>query len=738
MNQSTSNPCTVNQRSQASFPKSILAVSREELFEETLTIKPCQENVATLPSDLQGHVFIIAPVGSVASPSLPDSASTVLPSKDGWTPLLNGDGMVYRLDFHNGQAKLSTRLIKTPCYYADRATKEKPEQYQDLEFEEVGITRISLNSLGVRNQVNTAFVPFTLAGEDCQRLLVTWDVGRPYEIDPVTLKILTPVGWNKDWRELTPLVKPRPFKQVMTSAHPCYDPHTKQLFTVNVGKSLATLVSLERSLDARFGQGDRNFKKLAMEKSPIPYNIRKIFKQLLMGVVNTLRFSDRYIFPLFSRHDYVDILSWDGSSTSLNHRWQVLLPNHRPLKIEQTLHQMGITKNYLILADTGFKFLLEHFLPYQQSQLAEDAKILFADLLDYPQLDYCKIYLIPRSQLTPDKSTVIAKQIKLPYEMAHYLADYEDFDGSKITLHVAHNCASDPAEFIRVFDRSIYDDRSKYDDPEITLAVQNLAGMVVGPMDTSRLGCYVIDVNKGEIENYDLERDCKFTWATAFYAYRDAQPTQQISDLYWSSWGCWQDLLTKRTVSAYNHYKDDPQSPRVPKEEVIELTKTGIPASICQFKIDRSNPKIDLQITNNYYQFPAGYLGTSPQFVPRNNSDEQTNGYIVCVVLNSDNLSSHSTKSQEDWSQNSEIWIFDALDLNQGPLFKLSHPQLNFGFTLHTTWLKEIVSPTPRAYDIEVDHDYLIQQQSPDLKQKIQQLFKEEIYPKFKRSNTVN
>ena len=730
-NYSQSAPENRSNQNPAAFPKSILAVSRKELCEEDLTIEPCRENLSTLPADLHGHVFIIAPVGSVASPALQNC--TVLPSKDGWTPLLNGDGMVYRLDFQNGRAKLSTRLIKTPCYYADEATHQKRQEYPDLQFEEVGITRIALNSLGVRNQVNTAFVPVKFDGEEHHRLLVTWDVGRPYEIDPVTLKVLTPVGWNQDWRELTPLVKPRPFKQVMSSAHPCYDPNTKQLFTVNVGKSLHTLVSLSRSLDARFGKHNSNLDKLAMQKTPIPFNIRKLFKGVLKSVVNGLRFSDSYIFPLFARNDYVDILLWDGKKTSINHRWQVLLSNGRPLKIEQTLHQMGMTKNYIILADTGFKFLLEHFLPYQKSQLAEDAKILFADLLDYPQLDYTKVYLIPRSQLKSDRDTVTAKEVKLPYEMAHYLADYEDFDGSKITLHLAHNCASDPAEFIRIFDRSIYDDRCEYDEPEITLAVQKLAGMVVGPMDTSRIGCYVIDANRGEIEDYALVRDRDLTWATAFYAYRDAQPTEQFSDLYWSSWGCWQDILTKRTVSAYENYQDNPQSPRVPASEAIELTKQGVPASICHFKIDRSNSKIDLQLTNNCYQFPDGYLGTSPQFVPRNDSESQTDGYIVCVVLTSDRLLSESTQpDNKNWSQNSEIWIFDAQDLNQGPLFKLSHPKLNFGFTLHTTWLEEIVSPVPRAYDIEKDHKYLIEEQSKALRDKITELFEKEIYPQFK------
>ncbi|MGL5808187.1 MAG: carotenoid oxygenase family protein, partial [Xenococcaceae cyanobacterium] len=78
-----------------------------------------------------------------------------------------------------------------------------------------------------------------------------------------------------------------------------------------------------------------------------------------------------------------------------------------------------------------------------------------------------------------------------------------------------------------------------------------------------------------------------------------------------------------------------------------------------------------------------------------------------------------------------EIWIFDAQNLQQGALYKLSHPKLNFGFTVHTTWLKEAVSPSPRKYNIREDYDYLIDGQPPELRERIRQLFEEEIYPNF-------
>ena len=74
--------------------------------------------------------------------------------------------------------------------------------------------------------------------------------------------------------------------------------------------------------------------------------------------------------------------------------------------------------------------------------------------------------------------------------------------------------------------------------------------------------------------------------------------------------------------------------------------------------------------------FPQNHIALSPQFMPRSEGEESsTNGYILCTV---------STPEQN------EIWIFDAANLKEGALCKLHHPELNFGFSLHTTWLKNI------------------------------------------------
>ena len=113
-------------------PQSIMTASRDELDNIQFEIE------GELPGDLLGHVFIVAPVGSVESGGLP--------YKDG-DSYLNGDGMIYRLDFDQKkrQVKLKTRIAKPLDYHVDNATKNTI-----FGFRNHGLIRFSF-FLGARN-----------------------------------------------------------------------------------------------------------------------------------------------------------------------------------------------------------------------------------------------------------------------------------------------------------------------------------------------------------------------------------------------------------------------------------------------------------------------------------------------------------------------------------------------------------------------------------------------------------
>jgi len=57
-----------------------------------------------IPGDIYGHVFIASPV-----------------PRGGGVHVFNGEGKIIRVDFGESTVKLKSRVLKTPCYYADEA-----------------------------------------------------------------------------------------------------------------------------------------------------------------------------------------------------------------------------------------------------------------------------------------------------------------------------------------------------------------------------------------------------------------------------------------------------------------------------------------------------------------------------------------------------------------------------------------------------------------------------------------
>ena len=633
-------------------PQSIMTASRDELDNIQLEIE------GNLPEEVQGYIFIVAPVGTVESGGLP------FPDGDSF---LNGDGMIYRLDFNQkGKVILKTRIAKPLDYHFDEATKGTK-----LGFSNRGILRFSL-LLGARNELNTAFLPVKFSKDEQERLLVTYDAGRPYEIDTDTLDLVTPVGSNKEWRPEAPL--PYLFPPIFSTAHPTFDTYTGEMFAVNYGRSLEnfldTIPFIEK-IDERF-PGIRQF----WEK----------FKGL---------------------EDFVYLIRWDG--VTYLERWTLVNPDGSPVSIKQTIHQIGVTKDYVILMDTAFSTGLDQLLTNPFPDNKELERIL-RDLLESPPSPDSIIYIVSRSELQKGQRPalnepevkVVARKVVIPLEAAHFLVDYENPD-DKITLHVAHICAWDVAEWLRQYDISAY--------PPHNPAPEYLPGMELNEMDISRLGRYVID-GKNQVEPKVIW-DIECTWGLGLYAYLDRLPSgktpRKLDNIYWISFGLWKDLTTDYLCQLYRHYKYQ----KVPQSEVLALAEKGIPA--CLLRLETQSMEIA-----DRYQFDPGYIVSSPQFMPRRgNQGSSTDGYMVCTVFT---------------PQRNEIWIFEADNLSQGPKCKLSHESLNFTFTLHTAWLEQIGSRSARyKISLKADYEDLAKkfQYPPEFKKEIEELFAKELYPRF-------
>jgi len=250
------------------IPISVLRASRRELDVDLRAIE------GAIPKDLKGHLFVAAP----------------LPWGEG-SPVFNGDAMAMRIDFADQGARLKSRVLRDPSQRADEATRNHPL----LRFRNRHIARIS-PVLGVRNELNTAWLH--MPADD--RLFATYDAGRPWEVDPTTLEVVTPVGRLEEWEAAFTVDLPWLFPPVLTGAHPAHDDRTGETFFANY--SLGAVVA---GAHAR-------------------------------------------------------LLRWDGGQGPLT-AFRIVDERGCDLNV-QSMHQLAITERWVVLVDTAFRLELGRFL----------------------------------------------------------------------------------------------------------------------------------------------------------------------------------------------------------------------------------------------------------------------------------------------------------------------------------------------------------------------------------------
>ncbi|MCC5920407.1 MAG: carotenoid oxygenase family protein [Cyclobacteriaceae bacterium] len=715
-----------------------LSASRESLDTALEVIE------GQLPTDLYGSVYFNSSVGSVNSGGLPypKTKANGKPNREYGTPIMNGDGYLIKLSFDQGKAHLKSSLLMPPCYFADEALKEgsearKNRSFKNFAFRNFGISRMSL-MLGARNPCNTAVVPFRFKDQPIQ-LLATYDVGRPYLVQPKSLNIKSPLGKLNEWKAGTPAFLNMPFKLIQSTAHPAFDPETEELFTVNFTKSVQTMLGSfhmiemlledEQLVKSRLIQlirdhersGDNHFS--LNRKVSLFFSEPERFDPQLTGRFRT-RFWNwlkhvvtRWLKSYTSTRDGVEILRWDGGA-SLD-RWEVLDEDGKPLSIIQCMHQISFSKDYIVLIDASFKFSLDLLVsnPFP-GDFEIDRKI--RDILSRPMLSYVPTYIVRRADLQKGVKSVRAIKVKdgLPVEAVHFSMDYDNPDG-KITLHVAHNSASCLAEWIRPYDKSAFPSHQAVSEDIVSM-------FALGDMDVGRIGKYVIDATSGDFVSKDqiispkaseqYDEKMPHTFGLNFHTYRGIYDTHknvsEIKNIFWQSYGLDSRLLSQ---FIFDLYKDYPNR-LISLEDMMRFTQNGVP-----FCLLRTNT--DSLAIEDYYLFEAGENLRSLQFCPKKGStnEEDLSGYIVTLMA----------LKQADDSFEHECWIFDASQLKSGPITKLSAEGLVFSNTVHSAWINEAV---------DYSYGYLIDQKKElenavngiiigSRKRRINKFMKQYVYP---------
>lgn len=723
----------------------LVSASREELDIELLVKK------GQIPTDMYGHVFVNSSVGSINSNGLPfpKTTSDGKANQEYGSPVMNGDSMVFRFDFDEiGKVKLKSRILKTPSYYADLATKQGEDMHKVFGFRNMGISRLSF-ALGARDMISTALIPFRMKGDTNSRIIATSDLGRPFEIDINMLKVITPIGTNQEWKAATPPFINWVFPLYQSSAHPSFDAKTQELFMVNFIKNSKNITSslrlielltkkeedVKKELEQTLRECEGMSKKEAIEHLNKFYSKPEIdekgkntvFQNIIFWIKEQLQ---KLIKKETQTQAGIFLLKWNGSQNL--QKWELINEDGTPINIVQCMHQTGLSEDYIILIDASFKIALDVLLnnPFPNSPKIDN---IIRCLTAGEQLPYTNMYIVNRADLKEGVPKVKVKTVQIPVETIHFSPQYPNPNG-QITLFTANNAAACLAEWVRYYDKIV-------DSPKDRPIDEGTAGIIaLGEMDISRMGKFVIDVEKQqfitekiiyEIGNTEAgQKVGAHTWAVGLHTYRDmisdTKTNDSIKNIYWQCSGLENRRLTR---FIYNLYKDYPNRV-VPLDDLKKYTEQEIPPILANLDTE----KMELV---DFYEFPKNYELRSLQFMPKKRDSNEdistielsTDGYIICTMVNGQEVRPNTNYERE-------IWIFDAADLEKGAVCILQHPSLIYFFTLHSCWLPTLGEnqKSSSSYKISVREDYEKQVERTIFKHKRERLdefMEQKVYPYF-------
>ncbi len=724
------------------LPRALMRTKREEF-----TDLPLKVLSGTIPSDIQGYSYFMVPSGDC------EDGQFTKPN----APILGGDGMILKLDLDQPSAALlSFKFGKSESFLADEATYKKfitqPDgtkhrnPYHKYRFADFGLGRMSFK-VGMRNRLNTAITPIKFKDDPHEKIVVCSDDGRPYLCDPKSLETFSPIGSLNEWDAIMGDEKKvlgfkfgiKPFPLIMATAHPVFDPKTNEFFGVNYGRLFSDTVRNLSVINS----------KIESIGSLIKLMVIELPQALILGVFGIFFFIQNLIKNLLSGKSVVRftrIFTWDGKGKLK--RVNLVLSNGKNVVIKQTLHQMAVTENHVILLDASFKFtpdqIINSLRPFRKTNnfLSRFFERVLRWLMTAPMEPNAMFYFVRRKDIeaaikshgnAPGLPDVTAVSTELPYETLHFLVDYKEEKG-KITMHLAHNNAACLAEWLRPYDYQYtgkkYNFLQNLTGIGKTKIPTDLLGMIaVGQMDVSRIEKVEIDPTTGSpTRSFNLmsfgntepnpsgNDTIPNTFNLSFYAYRDQTPIDQIPEkiehIYWMCSGLYPEALTEFIHKMYARYEH-----RVISLKLFDqITKEGKPANLIRVNCQT------MELEDSYI-FDPTQVGMSPQFVPKKGSSQgQKDGYIVCTV--------YTYREQVKQGEiDCEFWIFDAANLAQGPVCKLGHEKAIFGMTLHTAYTEKAFPLDRSGYKINVE-----QELEPRLSKRdktLQDLFKNHVYPYF-------
>ena len=388
----------------------------------------------------------------------------------------------------------------------------------------------------------------------------------------------------------------------------------------------------------------------------------------------------------------VHLIRWDGKGAF--EKWLVQNEDGQPIEIEQSIHELVFSKDYILLADTAFVTGMEIFFPWNSGPLPEEKT---------------KVYIIDRRELKSGNKVVSAKQIEVNEACIHLVAEYEN-PNDQITVYMLHTPATNTAELIREHDRKL----------DGQYFPSHLIGYGTLPvLDLSSIGKHVIDAKQGKAIRSLYLSQMPYTWGPYLYSYlgRQTLPFNK-QDLFVMFKGFSKDMLPVRIFNAYKNTS----SRRVPLEQMLGGEGLKHNNSICRIATD------ELKIADAYV-FPDRVLLLTIACLESKN-DAQA-GYLIAGVVTDEVI--------EGKSSGHEYWLFQANNLAGGPVCKLGNPNLDNSTLFHSVYIPRSigrdVNNTAQKYHVSIRDDYP-ENEIGKWGGEVLSLFKDVVWPYFDRTES--
>lgn len=479
-------------------------------------------------------------------------------------------GLLCRIDCvtdGRGRVPVALRLIDTPVA---RLRARFPSLFRKVEFAE-------MSPFGVTNMANTNVQP--LDG----RLFVGYDAGRPVEVDPVTLRFITPVGSNGEWLQSVPgLLEPL----VSVAAHPApaYEEHA--LYFVNY--------------------------------APFPG----------------------------ARHPSIARWPLNGPVE----RWPL-----RGMSEFDSIHDVKASRDFLVISDLPF---------------VVEPQTLRGGARTRANQDVTRLWIVPKSALraAAPGEPVDPVEVTVPMPTGHLSVDYDDDDGI-VTVYLEHIPLADL--MVRVSPEARVHGTGEPFDPDYE-------GLIATAVQPGAVGRYRIDATTGEVLDADVAWDDRF-WGPVLAAKDETSvlARRRLRYLWFAGMGFDPELVSAEWWALYG---EGDNTALVPPSDLPDRPRPG---SLARFDLDAM--KVD-----QVWEMELGSFPTPPTFVPRRGAREPGDGYVVVLV--------HRDGDKE-------LQVFDASDIERGPVARATAPGFNPPLLLHSCWMPERNGARPSRYRVPLRRD---------------------------------